>query len=44
MMFAGQVLPCDGVPIMSAPRGQHTFDEISTASDYLRLIERSRQK
>lgn len=41
-MFGGQVLPCDGAPIMSVPRGQHAFDEINTPADYLRLKERLR--
>lgn len=41
-MFGGQVLPCDGAPIMSVARGTDMFDEINTASDYLRLKERVR--
>jgi choline kinase len=42
MMFAGQVLPCDVVDVMSAPRGDHTFDEINTPDDYLCLKMRKR--
>ena len=42
-LFVGQTLPCDGPPIMAAPRFHHELYEINTASDYLRLIERSRQ-
>ena len=41
-MFGGQVLPCDGAPIMCVPRGAHAFDEINTPADYLRLKERLR--
>jgi choline kinase len=41
-MFAGQVIPCDGTPIKAVPRKDHGFDEINTAADYLRLMERSR--
>jgi choline kinase len=41
-LFAGQVLPCTGAPIMSVARGQHAFDEINTPADYLRLRNRLR--
>ena len=41
-MFGGQVLPCDGAPIMAVPRGAYAFDEINTPADYLRLKERLR--
>lgn len=38
--FAGQVLPFDGAQIMAVNRENYTFDEINTATDYLRLKER----
>lgn len=41
-MFVGQVLPCDGAPVLSVSREQDVFDEINTAADYLRLKERLR--
>lgn len=41
-LFVGQVLPCNEVPILSMDKEDSTFDEINTPSDYLRLIERTR--
>lgn len=41
-LFVGQTLPCDGAPIVAAPRGDFEFSEINTPTDYLRLTERSR--
>lgn len=43
-LFVGQTLPCDGAPIASAPVGDFDFAEINTPGDYLRLMERSRQR
>lgn len=41
-LFAGQTLPCDGAPVLSAERGDFRFYELNTPTDYLRLLERSR--
>ncbi len=43
-LFVGQTLPCDGVPVQSAPRGAFEFSEINTPADYLRLMERHRSR
>jgi choline kinase len=40
-LFVGQTLPCDGVSIASASRGESEFSEVNTPNDYLRLKERS---
>ncbi len=40
-LFVGQTLPCDGVPVMAASRGESEFSEVNTPNDYLRLKERS---
>ncbi len=37
-LFAGQILPCQYVPIYSHLIGEYSFEEINTPSDYLRLI------
>jgi hypothetical protein len=41
-LFAGQTLPCDAARITCADRKDFDFDEVNTAADYLRLIERHR--
>jgi choline kinase len=41
-LFVGQTLPCDGVPIRAAPRGDFSFVEINTPADYLRLLDAER--
>lgn len=42
-LFAGQVLPCDHVPVKSYPLHEHMFEEINTPADYLRLLVKSRK-
>lgn len=39
-LFVGQLLPCDGEPVGVFERGEHPFDEINTADDYLRFAKR----
>ncbi len=41
--FAGQTLPCDEGKIATHDVGDHLYDEVNTASDYLRIIERGRR-
>jgi choline kinase len=43
-LFVGQLLPCNYVPIIAVDKGDATFDEINTPSDYLNLIERNRTR
>ncbi|MBZ0113164.1 MAG: NTP transferase domain-containing protein [Thermoanaerobaculia bacterium] len=42
-LFVGQTLPCDGAPVHSASKGGYEFNEINTPTDYLRLMEQSRE-
>lgn len=42
-LFVGQTLPCDVFPIRSVLLDDHSFTEINTAEDYLRLILDSRE-
>jgi hypothetical protein len=39
-LFVGQTLPCSIGSIKSIPLDEHSFIEINTVDDYLRLIER----
>ncbi|MBT5717854.1 MAG: hypothetical protein HOI70_13175, partial [Opitutae bacterium] len=43
-LFVAQTLPCDIQPIKSVPRNNHSFVEINTPEDYLRLLEEKRSK
>jgi len=43
-LFVGQTLPCNAAPILAVDKGDATFDEINTPTDYLCLIERNRKK
>lgn len=42
-LFVGQTLPCDGTPVLIAPRGEFAFHEVNTPTDYLRLIDQGRR-
>ncbi len=44
-LFVGQTLPCElinGEKIIAQPLNENPFDEINTAADYLRFIQKSR--
>jgi len=43
-LFVGQVLPCNEASIFAVDKANAAFDEINTPDDYLRLIERTRDR
>ncbi len=42
-LFAGQLLPCDSAAITAVPLKDELYFEVNTPTDYLELIEKSRQ-
>lgn len=43
-LFAGQLLPCDGDTVRAEPLAGELFYEVNTPSDYLQLIEETRNQ